>query len=125
MNTRLRKVLCTAGILLCAGLLYALIFEKLGVGIPCMIYKLTALKCPGCGTSRMCIALLRGDLHEAFRQNRAVLLLLPAGVYTAAVWCVGYIRSGTRELCGAAKYVAWGMVIVLVSFGVARNFLGW
>ena len=125
MKKRFVKVLCTAAILLCAGLFYAWITMRLGVGLPCLLYQLTGFKCPGCGVSRMCLALLHGDLYEAFRQNRAVLLLLPAGFYIAAAWCVGYIRSGSRVLRGAPKWVAWLIVIALVSFGIARNYLGW
>ncbi len=125
MKKRLLKVLCTAAVLLCAGLLYALLTRKTGGLIPCPFFFVTGFKCPGCGVSRMCIALLGGDLREAFRQNRAVLLLLPAGVYVAAAWCVGYIRGGARILHGAAKRTAWCMLIVLVAFGVVRNFLGW
>lgn len=125
MKKRLQKVLCAALVLLCAGLFYALLTRRLGVGLPCLFYRLTGLKCPGCGVSRMCLALLGGDLHEAFRQNRAVFLLIPAFLYTACVWCVGYVRSGLRVLRGAPKAVAWIMAAVLVSFGIARNFLGW
>ena len=125
MKERSKKVLCAALVVLCAGLLYALLTRKVGGVIPCLCYTLTGLKCPGCGVSRMCLALLRGDLREAFRQNRAVLLLLPALVYVAAAWCEGYIRSGSRVLRGAPKAAAWGIVIVLLSFGIARNFLGW
>ncbi len=125
MRARLRQVLCTAAVLLCAGLFYAMIVRKIGFGIPCPFYRLTGLKCPGCGVSRMCLALLRGDVRRAFRQNRAALILLPAGMYVAAAWCRGYIRDGSRVLHGAPKAVAWIMAVVLVLFGIARNFLGW
>ena len=125
MKTRLQKVLCTAAILLCAGLFYALLAHRTGWSVPCLFHTLTGFRCPGCGVTRMCMALLRGDLAEAFRQNRAVLMLLPFGVYVAAAWCVGYVRSGERLLRGAPKAAAWGIVAVLAAFGIARNFLGW
>lgn len=125
MKTRLLKVLCTAAVLLCAGLLYAFLVSRMRLSVPCLFHTLTGLKCPGCGVSRMCSALLRGDFGEAFRQNRAVLSLLPFGIYVAAAWCAGYIRSGVRLLCGAPKAAAWTIVAVLIVFGIARNFLGW
>lgn len=124
MQTRLKKVLCTAAVLLCAGLFYALIARKIG-GVPCPFYTLTGLKCPGCGVSRMCLALLRGRIGEAFLYNRAVLLLAPFGVYVAVSWCVGYVRTGSRLLRTAPKAVAWSMAAVLIAFGIARNFFGW
>lgn len=125
MKNRLQKVLCTVFFLLCAGLFYAWFARRTGWSLPCLFFTLTGFKCPGCGVSRMCMALLHGDLREAYLQNRAVLLLLPAGVYVALAWCVGYVRSGERLLRGTAKIVAWGVAGALVLFGVARNFLGW
>lgn len=125
MKTRMLKVLCTAAVLLCAGLFYAFFALRTGWSVPCPFHTLTALKCPGCGVSRMCMALLGGSFREAFLWNRAVLLLTPLGVYVVAAWCAGYVRSGARVLRGAPKAAAWTIVAVLIAFGIARNFLGW
>ena len=119
------NVLRTVCIVLCAGLLYALICRRTGFAVPCPVFTLTGLRCPGCGTTRMCLALLHGNVAEAFRQNRAVLLLLPAFAYIAAAWCVGYVRRGDRLLHGAAKWCAYAAVVLLLAFGAVRNFLGW
>ena len=118
-------ILRTAGILLCAGLLYALIYRITGFGIPCPVHVLTGWKCPGCGVTRMCLALLSGDVREAFFQNRAVLLLLPALTYIAAAGCAGYIRRGDRTLHGGTKWCAYAVAGLLLAFGAVRNFLGW
>ena len=125
MKTRLRKVLCTAAVLLCAGLFYALFTLRTGWSVPCLFRTLTGLKCPGCGVSRLCLAVLHGDLAAAFRYNRAVLLLTPAGIYVVAAWCAGYIRSGERVLRGAPKAAAWAIAGTLIAFGIARNCFGW
>lgn len=119
------KLLRTGILLLGAGLLYALAVSKIGFGVPCPIHALTGLRCPGCGVSRMCLALLRLDLAEAFRQNRCVLLLLPAFGYIAAFWCAGYVRSGDRLLRGSAKVTAIACVVLLAAFGIVRNLVGW
>ena len=125
MNPRLKKLLRTGILLLCAGLLYAFLVRRFGVGVPCPVYALTGLSCPGCGVSRMCLALLRLDFAEAFRQNRCVLLLLPVFGYVAARWCVGYVRTGDRLLRGSAKIAAVVCVVLLIAFGAVRNFVGW
>ncbi|MBQ7542975.1 MAG: DUF2752 domain-containing protein [Clostridia bacterium] len=125
MRTRLFKLLRAVGILLCAGFLYALLVRRTGWGIPCPVYALTGLKCPGCGVTRMAVSLLHGDLRAAFAYNRAVLCLLPAGVYVALSYAVGYVRRGDRLLHGAPKAAAIGILTVLLAFGAARNFLGW
>lgn len=125
MNTRRKKILRTGSILLGAGLLYAFVVQRIGFGIPCPFHALTGLRCPGCGVSRMCLALLRGDLGEAFVQNRCVLLLLPVLGYVAAAWCVGYVRRGERLLHGSAKAAAVLCAAALLFFGAVRNFIGW
>ncbi len=125
MKIRAEKVLRTVCFLLCAGLLYAFFCRRIGSGVPCPVYALTGFRCPGCGMSRMCLALLRGDWREAFRQNRAALLLLPAGAYIASAYCTGYIRRGERVLHGAPKAAAYVVLGVFLAFGLARNFLGW
>lgn len=122
---RAMHVLCTGGILLCAGFLYALLYRTLQIGVPCPIHALTGLKCPGCGVTRMCMALLRGDLRTAFVQNRAVFLLLPVFAYLTGAYCAGYIRHGDRLLHGFAKAAAIGAAAILLTFGVLRNIFGW
>ena len=122
---RSKDVLRTVSVLLCAGLLYAFFCRVTGWGIPCPVYAVTGFKCPGCGGTRMCLALLSGNFSEAFRQNRAVLLLLPMFAYIAAAWCVGYIRRGDRLLRGGAKWCAYAAVFLLLIFGVVRNCFGW
>lgn len=125
MRQRLFTLLRAAAALLCAGLLYALWVHKTGLGIPCPIRLLTGLRCPGCGMTRMALCLLHGDLRGAFAQNRAALLLLPAGLYVAAAWAVGYVRRGDRLLHGAPKITVIVMIGVFLAFGAARNILNW
>ena len=122
---RTYTVLRTVSLLLCAGLLYAFLCRKTGFAVPCPVYTLTGFKCPGCGVSRMCLALLHGNIAEAFRQNRAVLLLTPAFVFIAVSYCIGYIRRGERLLRGSAKWCAAAAAGLLLAFGAVRNFLGW
>ena len=124
-HKRLHTVLRTLCLLVCAGLFYAWISHRFGVGIPCIFFRLTGFKCPGCGVTRMCTALLHGQIAEAFRQNRAVLLLLPAGCILTAVWCARFIRTGERILRGWPKAAAVCILCVLLLFGAVRNVFGW
>lgn len=50
---------------------------------PCRFYGLTGFHCPSCGNTRCVLALLRGDLLGALRNNAAlvVLLALPLLLY--------------------------------------------
>ena len=59
-----------------------------GRGLYCPFWKFTGLLCPGCGVTRMCLALLRLDLAGAWRANPALLLALPVPVsYTHLITC--------------------------------------
>lgn len=118
---RLKRVLAICGGILLAGVLYGLICSWLGVGIPCLFYKLTGFQCPGCGVSRMCLSLLRLDFAGAWRYNSAILLLLPLGIGLAIRVGVRYVKSGSRVLTKEENAVVWFMAAVLLVFGVARN----
>lgn len=49
--------------------------------MPCPLLKVTGLPCPGCGMTRSCLALLRGDWLESWRMN-------PFGPVFAVFWAV-------------------------------------
>lgn len=108
--------------LLAVGLLYAWVCRMVGRPlIPCVFHTLTGWYCPGCGVSRMCLALLRLDFGAAFRANRALFLLLPVGGILAVQMAVRYVRTGERQPTHRQQIVLTSIVVVLVLFGVARN----
>ena len=105
------------------GLLYALAVNIIGFGIPCIFRTVTGLKCPGCGVSEMCLSLLRLDFSHAFRANPAIMLLTPAWIFIFADISVRYIRTGSKVPGKAANVTAIFAAVVLVAFGVIRNFV--
>ena len=120
MEKRRNKVILGALILLAVGAAYTLFVKLTGLGVPCPFNRATGLKCPGCGVSRMFLALFRFDLAGAFRANGAILCLFPLMLATAARLIYVYIRRGTvRDR--AAEISVWFMVGVLLVFGVVRN----
>ena len=118
---RLLRLLLFGAILLLCGLIYALIFHLTGVAIPCPIHALTGWQCPGCGVSRMCLSLLRGDLAAAWGYNPVILCLLPllAAVILDCAW--RYVRTGQRTPHKWAEVATYLMVAILLAFGVWRN----
>ena len=52
-----------------------------GEGPGCLLWRLTGIYCPGCGTGRATVALLRGKVLLALRQNALAVLLLPVVCY--------------------------------------------
>lgn len=120
MEKRRNKVIAGALILLAVGAAYTLFVRLTGKGIPCPINLATGLLCPGCGVSRMFLALFRFDFAEAFRQNGAILCLLPLMAATAARFIYVYVRRG-KVRDRVAEISVWFMVGVLLVFGVVRN----
>lgn len=72
----------------------------------------------------MCIALLHLDFASAWKANPAVFAMLPLGIAVAVDMIVRYIRHGVLHPKGWSQAAVWGMVVVLVIFGICRNLPG-
>ena len=114
---RKRSMLYQTGAgLLCAGLLYGFVLIPLGVRIPCLFYRFTGLRCPGCGVTDLCLALLHG--HFAPGYNWGLVLASPA-----LVWLL--VRLWKNGDCGKAETaVSAALLVFLLAWGVARNLWG-
>ncbi|MBQ6889623.1 MAG: DUF2752 domain-containing protein [Oscillospiraceae bacterium] len=121
MKHRLKKLAILSAALLLAGCIYAWLCDLLGWGIPCPIRLATGLLCPGCGVSRMCMALLRLDFAAAWQANPAILCLLPLLLAIAVDMAVRYVRTGSAAAKGWSAVATWVAIVVLVIFGIARN----
>ena len=122
---RIHTVLRVCAVLLAGGCAYAWICTRLGFGIPCPLYSLTGLQCPGCGVSRMAISLLKLDFQAAWDYNPAIMALLPWMAAVAADYIRGYIQTGTHRLRNWADVSLYIMIAILLLFGVARNLPFW
>ena len=120
-SKRLLRLCAVLAALLVLGLLYAAFVGATGLGVPCIFRLITGLECPGCGVSRMCMALLKLDFRTAWHSNPAVTALLPLGAAVASDMAARYVRTGTSrpdKFCNAAMIF---MLAVLAIFGFVRN----
>lgn len=119
---RLKKLLASCTIVLLAGLLYYLIIRIIGKGLPCMFNLLTGLYCPGCGTTRMAMALMRLDFVTAFHYQPVVLCsLLPLGICFGTQG-VRYIKTGDTKLSQWQNGILLVVIVALIVFCIYRNF---
>lgn len=103
---------------------YLLLNRLLGFGIPCLFHKLTSLYCPGCGITRMFIALSKFDFQAAVEANVLAFLLLPFAGGIVFYKSVRFIKNGITDDSKLLK-VCYGIALVLVViFGVLRNMPG-
>lgn len=122
-RVRLRRLLGGCAALLAAGLGYALWVRLTGLAIPCPFRALTGLLCPGCGVTRLCLALLRGDWAAAWQANPVLLLLLPVLLALLIRAALRYVREGRAAGPQWESALIWGMVGLLVAWGVVRNLI--
>lgn len=121
IRTRLRKVLKVFTTLLILASCYVFLFTFTRIDISCPFFKITGLYCPGCGVTRMCIALLQLDFKTAFHSNMAISLLLPILVPFFLHFIIQYIKKGTLQTSIIQNIILWFCIIVLVVFGFLRN----
>lgn len=122
-HTRLIRILLSMILFVAAILCYGLFAMYFG-GIPCMFYKITGYKCPGCGMTRVIISLMHGDILGAIRQNIAVFLMLPIGVWFILLRISRFLKYGSTKITTLENVLLWGMVVLLLCFGIIRNIIG-
>ncbi len=123
MRQRLNALLLRCAVLVGAGAAYAGLIAVLGRGLYCPFWRLTGLLCPGCGVTRMCLALLRLDLAGAWRANAALLLALPMLILLAVRLMWVYVRTGRRMPSRGEERLIWGLVVYFLAWGVLRNLM--
>lgn len=121
MRRRLFRVLRGAGIVLLLGLGYALWGSVTGLWLPCPFRALTGLECPGCGVTRMCLALLRLDFAGAWAANPGLLLLAPLILALVGWQLADYVRTGSRRPKAPQCILGWVLVVLVVGYGILRN----
>ena len=121
MKNRAIKSIKHILIILIMGILYGLFVMHTGIGIPCIINLITGYKCPGCGVSRMCIALMRLDVNSAYNYNKVLFLLLPILLAVFTYQLYRYIRYNNTKLTKVQSAILYFVVALLVVWGIIRN----
>ena len=75
-----KRILIIYAVIIILGASYTVLIFTAGFGIPCLFNQVTGFLCPGCGTSRMALALMRFDFQEAFRYNPVAFVTVPVWV---------------------------------------------
>ena len=118
---RLRRILLYGEIIIFLGCLYGVLVKTTGLALPCIFRLLTGFQCPGCGVTRMCVALLQLDLNAAYKAHPMLLVQLPFLILIAVRNIIAYIKSG---VCSVSKFETCCLYIcigLLVVFTIVRN----
>lgn len=118
---RVRSSVKKACIYMAAGLAYYLFVRITGWGIPCPLYLVSGKYCPGCGVSRMCMALMRLDFKAAFGYNALLMTLLPVGaVFGIRRWLI-YVKTGATDMDIPENVAVIVAFVLTVAFWILRN----
>lgn len=117
LRLKSKRVLTPVMALLILGLIYLV-----GFRIPCVFYRVTGYLCPGCGITRMCLAILHLDFVSAFKYNPlCFVLIFPFGVYF-----IYYIYSSLKgkDYKEIPNIVAYSILIITIIYWILRNLPG-
>lgn len=118
---RLGQLAKIVAVALLFGIAYFIFIKLTGWAFPCPIRLVTGKYCPGCGSSRMMLALLRFDFEEAFRANRLLFFLLPLVLVYGLVKGIHYIRTGEVKQTLPEQIAVFLVCAATVVFWVMRN----
>lgn len=116
----LKKLLITglAGVVCLA---YYFLLTFFNIGIPCLFHKFTGLLCPGCGITRMVLAILRLDFKSAFQYNQVIFVSSPFIIYLCIRLYISWLINKPYNLSLVEKVLVYVLIIVLLIFGIYRN----
>lgn len=117
---RLKKLI---KILLClfAIAVFLLVLNFFGIRIPCLFYTITGLKCPGCGTTRMCLSLLHGNIRAAIYFNKVVPFLILGSIIIFIRQAYLYVFIGKIHYSKLESSFFILAIIALLIYGLLRN----
>lgn len=89
------------------------------IGIVCPLNAILHIECPGCGGTRMAVAIMNLDFYQAFRYNPFLFVTLPIWGVIYIWQIITYIRS--NKLWSKLDVCLIGYAVALTIFGVVRN----
>ncbi len=112
-------ILWVYGILGSLGFAYFLFIKFTGLSIPCFYYKNFGIQCPGCGLTRMFMALIHFDFVSAFMFNPFMFCVLFVWVTVTAMVFIGKPKFVSKPCFLYTLLIATALGYVI--FAVLRN----
>lgn len=88
--------------------------------IPCMLYKLTGIKCPGCGMTRSVHYLVNGNLEQAIWYNLMLIPIIILVIY-ALYRYIRYLIKDEEIINKILENMLKVFLAILLIFWVTRN----
>ncbi len=120
-KARAKRLLIKIASVLALGIAYYIIIKIVGQGLPCPIKAITGKYCPGCGVTRMCMALISGDVKSALKYNLLLMALIPVFAVFGTRRAVIYVKTGHSEPDKLETVVILIVFVATVAFWIMRN----
>ncbi len=88
--------------------------------IPCMLYKLTGIKCPGCGMTRSVHYLVNGNIKQSMWYNLMLIPIIILVIY-ALYRYIRYLVKNEEIINKVLENLLKVFLVIILIFGVARN----
>ena len=130
-RSRARRILAPTatafGVVIATGIVARVDPNEPGHYPLCPTLAILGIDCPACGGLRATHALANGDIVRAMDHNLLFVLLVPAIIVGWAVWFwrswTGKRGEDSPRKRALAKYGPLVLLLVLVAFGIVRNFV--
>lgn len=94
--------------------------EKESFFIPCMLYKLTGIKCPGCGMTRSIHYLVNGNIKQAIWYNLLLIPIIILVIYSLYRY-IRYLVKNEEIINKVLENWLKVFLVIILIFGVTRN----
>lgn len=122
MKKRLIKIIFLDSFIVIISLMYYFLNKYFNIGIPCLFYQITGLKCPGCGITRLIFSLIKLNFKQAFFYNPLVFILLPFIVFYIIYQEYLYITKKEDQIIKKIpSYIYYVLIIILIIYAIFRN----
>lgn len=118
---KLKKLLLTMSFVF----IYYLLARFNVFAVPCPIKYIFHVYCPGCGVSRMLIAITKFQFKKAYGYNQLMFILLPFFIILFCDYIISYLYDRPNKIID--KIPTWVYILVaviIVLFGIIRNIPG-
>ena len=101
------------------GIAYFFFIQFTGYSLPCPIHALLGIDCPGCGITRLFLALFMGDFKSAFHANQAIFIAIPVFAYIFLKGEISWIKTGIKK--EPSPYLVFFLCFYFLLFTLYRN----
>ena len=118
---QMKKILVGVGVPL-LSITGAIFLYHVKIPIPCPLYRLFHIYCPGCGSGRAAVQILHLHFFKAFQFNPLFVIFLPFLLYYILHQYLSFVFGFKKlPLYHPGRKTTWAVALVIILFFILRN----